>query len=218
MMTTTVLHEPLDDAQFTLGMTSVTPSLRSYARSLSGDRELALDLTQDTLMRAWAARARFIPGSSMKAWLFRILRNVFLSHLRRRRSARTETFGDDMPDMPDMPVLPSQEDSVAVREIATAWHSLSPDHRAALQLIGVEGLSYETAAGIEQISVGTLKSRVSRARAALRHNVEAGAMRTSDHTGASAGPDAARIEEIDRKQIALLRRWAGGAGKDRARA
>jgi RNA polymerase sigma-70 factor (ECF subfamily) len=152
----------ISSAGFARAVRSIMPSLRGYTRRLThGDGE---DLVQDTLMRAWGARARFEPGSNFKAWLFRIARNSFLSAI--KRSGRAVQWD---PDLHDRLLVspPAQEEGLYLDDLGDALDSLPPAQREALFLVTREGLSYEDAARRTGEPLGTIKSRVTRARSAL---------------------------------------------------
>lgn len=154
----------LDDAAFKAELTAAIPHLRAYGRSLTGDMDRADDLVQDTMLKAWGSRDRFAAGTSMKAWTFVILRNVFLSQMRRQK------FHGDYDELAAERLLiaaPLQEEATHVADIQRALLELSADQREALILVGAGGMSYEEAASICDVAVGTMKSRVSRARTAL---------------------------------------------------
>src|SRR5262249_5517165 len=140
------------------------PSLNAFSSSLCKDRELAKDITQETLLKAWQARTTFRPGTNLRAWLFAILRNVLHSH--RRRAWRQVDPGDgevfDRPG-PEMP----QEWAVHASDAVRALHLLPDAQRQALMLVGLGGFDCVDAAAIAGCEVGTLKSRVSRARKAI---------------------------------------------------
>lgn len=165
----------LDDAAFKAELAAVVPHLRAYGRSLTGDIDRADDLVQDTMLKAWASRDRFAAGTSMKAWTFVILRNVFLSQMRRQK------FHGDYDELTAERLLvaaPLQEEATHVADIQRALLELSADQREALILVGAGGMSYEEAAGICNVAVGTMKSRVSRARAALEAIIASGRLAT----------------------------------------
>lgn len=140
------------------------PALRAFARSLSGRADLADDLTQETLLRAWANRKSFTPGTNLKAWLFTILRNAFYSGLRKRIR---EVEDPDEVHARNLSVPPSQEEGIDLDDLQRALERLPAEQCEALVLIGASGFSYEEAANICGCAVGTMKSRVSRARRAL---------------------------------------------------
>jgi RNA polymerase sigma-70 factor (ECF subfamily) len=140
------------------------PALRAFAWSLSHNGSDADDLVQDTLIKAWANREKFEPGTNLRAWLFTILRNTYYTQiLRRRREVRDEA-GEYAAVLRS---APTQEWSVAIRSLQAALQQLPPEHREALILVGAAGLSYEEAAEICGCALGTIKSRVNRARARL---------------------------------------------------
>jgi RNA polymerase sigma-70 factor (ECF subfamily) len=140
------------------------PALRAFAWSLSHNGSDADDLVQDTLIKAWANRDKFEPGTNLRAWLFTILRNTYYtSVLRRRREVRDEQ--GEYASMLRTP--PTQDWTVAMRSLQVALQQLPDEHREALILVGAAGLSYEEAADICGCALGTIKSRVNRARARL---------------------------------------------------
>jgi len=140
------------------------PALRAFAWSLSHNGSDADDLVQDTLIKAWTNRDKFEAGTNLRAWLFTILRNTYYTNvLRRRREVRDET-GEYAGALKSPP---TQDWSVAMRALQTALQQLPDEHREALILVGAAGLSYEEAAQICGCALGTIKSRVNRARARL---------------------------------------------------
>ena len=140
------------------------PALRAFAWSLSHNGSDADDLVQDTLIKAWSNRDKFEPGTNLRAWLFTILRNTYYTNvLRRRREVRDEQ-GEYASTLRSPP---TQDWSVAMRALQTALQQLPNEHREALVLVGAAGLSYEEAAEICGCALGTIKSRVNRARARL---------------------------------------------------
>jgi RNA polymerase sigma-70 factor (ECF subfamily) len=137
------------------------PALRAFAMSLSGNRDRADDLVQETLLKAWANRTSFTPGTNVSAWLFTILRNVFYSEHRKRRR---EVEDADGRIAARLATHPAQDGHMDLMDFQKALQQLLPDQREALILIGGSGLSYEEAAQICGCAVGTIKSRVNRAR------------------------------------------------------
>ena len=140
------------------------PSLRAFAISLCGNVDRADDLVQETLLRAWANLNSFEPGTNMSAWLFTILRNLFRSEYRKRRREVPDgegTYAETLKTQPE------QASRVEFEEFRTALAKLPSDQREALVLVGASGFSYEEAAGICGCAVGTIKSRVNRARTRL---------------------------------------------------
>lgn len=143
---------------------ALIPFLRAFARSLCGNPETADDLAQETLVKAWQSRDTFIPGTNLKAWLFTILRNQFYSD--RRRAWRQAPWDQESAER----IPGSREDQSWAAELsdtARALRCLSDEQREALILVGAGGFSYEDAAAICHCAVGTVKSRVARARRAL---------------------------------------------------
>lgn len=145
------------------------PALRGFARVLCGQSALGDDLTQETLLRAWASKDTFTRGTNMRAWLFTILRNVFYTHMR-RQALETAVCND--PQFSKTSVGPRQHTSLEVKELLNAFPQLPPEQREAMFLIVAEGLSYEQAASICGCAVGTIKSRIGRARKALQAEFE----------------------------------------------
>lgn len=140
------------------------PALLRYARRLTRDGQDAEDLVQETLAAAYAKADSYQPGRSLRVWLFAILHNQFIDN-RRHDAVRARPDASDTPPAAT-PAL--QEQSVRLREVAEALDRLSPEHQQVLHLVAVEGLSYQEAAEALAIPIGTLISRLSRARARLR--------------------------------------------------
>lgn len=137
------------------------PKLRPYAIMLTHERSMAEDLLQETAVRALAAQHQFTMGTNFSAWLYRILRNEFISWM--RQSRRKTVPMDNLPEIL-VSYTPSQEDHVLVRELGRALGMLPEAQREALMLVCASGLSYEEAAAVMNCSIGTIKSRVWRAR------------------------------------------------------
>lgn len=140
------------------------PSLRAFAISLSGDYSRADDLVQETLMRAWDHNDRFQRGTNLNAWLFTILRNLFHSEYRKRSREVPDPDGTYASQLQSPP---EQDARLDLQDFQQALAKLPPEQREALLLIGAEGFSYEDAAAICNVAVGTIKSRVNRARTRL---------------------------------------------------
>ncbi len=138
--------------------------LRAYARFLTPQRAEADDLVQEALVRALAALEQFRAGSSMRAWLFVILRNAFYEQARRRRNERA-ALQQTLPDA--AAGVPAQEARSDLADLQSQLFALPPLLREALVLVGAQGMSYEEAAAICNVPVGTVKARVSRARRQL---------------------------------------------------
>src|SRR5688572_30710418 len=141
------------------------PQLRAFARVLTRNRERADDLVHDTLVRALAAEDKFQKGTNIKAWLLTILRNQHISDLRRRK-VEVEPV-DDLVDAA-LPTPPGQFSAVEFGELRKALMKMSVQHREVLILVAAAGLSYEDTAEVCKCAVGTVKSRLNRARVELR--------------------------------------------------
>ena len=181
-----------DAAAFKRELTEVIPHLRAFARGLCGRADMADDLVQEALMKAWAARERFEPGTSMRAWTFVILRNAYLTDMRRNR------FRGDYDEGVAERILTApagQEEPVHLSDLHRALLTLPPERREALLLVGAGGFSYEEAAEICGCAVGTIKSRVGRARATLSSMIEEGDIPQRSSKDASA--HRAILEELD---------------------
>jgi RNA polymerase sigma-70 factor (ECF subfamily) len=157
---------PLPDNEFKDQLAQVIPHLRAFGRSLSGSRDLADDLVQETLLKAWAARKRFQAGTNMRAWTFIILRNLFLSQMRR---ARFKGDWDEITASKLLAAPASQDRHVELSDMQRALLHLPQPQREALILVGAGGFAYEEAAEICGCAVGTIKSRVARGRVALEN-------------------------------------------------
>ncbi len=188
------------DGEFKTGLMELIPFLRAFARSLCGNPDIADDLAQETLVKAWQSRATFAPGTNLKAWLFTILRNQFYSD--RRRAWRQAPWDQDAAER-----IPgaSEEQSWAAElsDTARALTSLSDEQREALILVGAGGFSYEAAAQICNCAVGTVKSRVARARKTL-----IGILEGTEPLPANTGEDSA---DATNEIMAQLDRLAPGA-------
>lgn len=161
----------IDPIAFKRELTGVIPHLRAFARGLCGRPDLADDLVQEALLKAWAAQERFEPGTSMRAWTFVILRNAYLTDMRRNR------FRGDYDEAVAERILvapAAQEGPMHLSDMHRALLTLPPERREALLLVGAGGFSYEEASKICGCAVGTIKSRVGRARAALTLMIESG--------------------------------------------
>lgn len=145
-------------------MIALLPDLRGYARFLCRDTARADDLVQDAVVRALAAIGQFQADSSMRAWLFTILRNVFFEQSRRRKTERSVI---ERSPPPEASVAPAQSGQLDLADLDRVLFTLPPLLREALLLVGVQGLDYAEAAAICGSPVGTVKARVSRARSEL---------------------------------------------------
>jgi RNA polymerase sigma-70 factor, ECF subfamily len=164
------MTQAIDDHAFKSELASLIPHLRAFARSLCGDAALADDLAQDAMLKAWKARASFEPGSNMKAWTFTILRNLFYSE--KRRSWRRQPLD---PEVAEATLVASDKpsDNLELLSLRNALLMLPDDQREALVLVGAGGMAYEEVAEICGCAVGTIKSRVSRARKAVIQIIDA---------------------------------------------
>src|ERR1700749_3912859 len=151
-------------ATFAMDLAELTPFLLARALSLTGKRELAEDLVQETMANAWQARNTFTPGTNLKAWLCKILRNEFYSHQRRawRQAPWCTMFEETIPSPPG-----EQMSAIDLCEAACAMNGLPDPQREALILVGICGFSYEETALLLDGTLGTVKSRVARARISL---------------------------------------------------
>jgi RNA polymerase sigma-70 factor (ECF subfamily) len=140
------------------------PNLRAFAASLSGSFQQADDLVQDTLLKAWGHADSFIEGTNLRAWLFTILRNTYYSLYRRRGR---EVQDVDGLHAERMAVAPAQDGALDLADFRLALAKLPEEQREVLILVGATGLSYEEAAEICGVAVGTVKSRLNRARGRL---------------------------------------------------
>jgi RNA polymerase sigma-70 factor (ECF subfamily) len=163
----------LTDREFKAELARVAPHLRAFGRSLCGDRDRADDLAQETMLRAWAARDAYRAGSNFRAWTFTILRNQFYSEARRDRF-RGE-YDENYAEIA-LNTEGSQQVSVELGDILRALSTLPDTHREALILVAVGNLSYEEIAEICGVALGTVKSRICRARAMLVNAIESGQM------------------------------------------
>jgi RNA polymerase sigma-70 factor (ECF subfamily) len=186
------------DPIFKRELVTLIPHLRAFARTLTGDATAADDLAQDAMMKAWDARASFQLGTNMKAWTFMILRNQFYSE--KRRSWRQSQLDQEAAER-TLVAVDDPEAPVALDELRLGLAMLPAEQREALILVGAGGFAYEEAADICGCAVGTVKSRVSRARRALQAILEAG---NYDRDGGAAG-DAMRAILADAERLSSLR-------------
>jgi RNA polymerase sigma-70 factor (ECF subfamily) len=149
---------------------ALLPPLRAFAWSLSRNSADADDLVQDTLIKAWTHKDKFEPGTNLRAWLFTILRNTYYTSVVKRRR---EVADEDGKHAARLSTAPTQDWSVAMKAMQAALQRLPPEHREALILVGAAGLTYEEAAEICGCALGTIKSRVNRARTRLLRIMDA---------------------------------------------
>jgi RNA polymerase sigma-70 factor (ECF subfamily) len=184
-----------ENPDFKTELLGLVPFLRAFARSLTGNPEAADDLAQETLVKAWQSRSSFIPGTNLKAWLFTILRNQFYSDRRRawRQAPWDQEAAERIPGGSSDQIF-----SAELSDTVRALRRLSDEQREALILVGAGGFSYEDAAAICKCAVGTVKSRVARARKTLIDILD-GENRLGDAARPAEG-DAAReiMAQLDR--------------------
>jgi len=158
------------------------PSLRRYARGLVGDADQADDLVQETLERAWSRLSGWRGLGDVRAWMFSILHNRFVDRLRATTSRPEEAVGDALPETVQRP---TQADRLELRDLDRVLQRLAPEQREVLLLVGVEELGYRQVAAVLGVPLGTVMSRLSRARERLRIELQG-----------QAGIAAARIQRI----------------------
>lgn len=157
-------EKPRVSASFRDGLLAETLNLRVFALSLSGSVSMADDLVQETLLRAWSKSDKFQPGTNLHAWLFTILRNIYYSNYRKRAH---ELQDSDGVYAQRLLVLGDQESHLDLEDFRKALAGLPAEQREVLILVGANGLSYQQAAMICDVEIGTIKSRLSRARSKL---------------------------------------------------
>jgi len=150
----------MSDAQ---SLIELIPRLRRYARALVSDRAASDDLVQDTLERAWAKLHLYRRGTDLRAWLFTVMHNVHVNRVRATRP--TDPLEDDMPELAQRA---TQDDALVVRDLDRAISTLPVAQREVLLLVALEDLSYEETARVLGIPIGTVMSRLARAREKLR--------------------------------------------------
>jgi RNA polymerase sigma-70 factor, ECF subfamily len=158
-------------SDFSVQYEKCIPHLRAYARSLMRNADAADDLVQDALLRAWASRVQYAEGTNFKAWMFTILRNRFLDQRRRDRGVSTSI---DEIHHANLVSQPAQDMVVHFDDMARAFWRLGPHHREILMLVGTLGLGYDEAARVIGCAVGTVRSRLSRARTELQDALDKG--------------------------------------------
>lgn len=140
------------------------PALRAFALSLTRDGASADDLVQDTIVKAWTNMDKFQPGTNLRAWLFTILRNTFYSA---RRKTKREVSDADGVHAARLATRPEHDGRLALSDFRAAFAQLPDEQREALILVGASGFSYEEAANMTGVAVGTVKSRANRGRRRL---------------------------------------------------
>jgi RNA polymerase sigma-70 factor, ECF subfamily len=166
-----IVEEPRNGNVENHELIACMPHLRAFARFLTGNRERADDLVQDTIVRALTAAHQFEPGTNLKAWMFTILRNQHYNDLRKNR-IRLQSL--DGPSVGEAAAPPTQDAHLEFGDFRRAFWQLGEDQREVLMLIGASGLSYEEAARVCRCPAGTIKSRVSRARRELLKTLREG--------------------------------------------
>lgn len=188
-------EQPSDAASFKHELTELIPHLRAFARSLCGNAVLADDLAQEAMLKAWKSRESYQPGSNLKAWCFTILRNHYYSET--RRSWRRQPLD---PEVAEATLVANDNltDSLELLSLHNALRKLPDEQREALILVGAGGMQYEDAAEICGCAVGTIKSRVSRARKSLTDfmNESGNSFTTGDGIEASQAFEQI-MEEVD---------------------
>ena len=159
------MDESIKPFSFKKELIAKIPSMRAFAMSLCGRPDVADDLVQDALMNAWAKQESFQEGTNIKAWLFTIVRNLFYSRMRKRGREVQDSEGIFQERMA---VAPAQGSALDLQDFRKALDRLPEDQREAIILIGASGMSYEEASEICGCAVGTIKSRVNRARNRLQ--------------------------------------------------
>jgi RNA polymerase sigma-70 factor (ECF subfamily) len=158
------IRSAAERARFEQDILAAMPALKRFAMRLSGHADRAEDLVQEAVCRGLTNADRFEPGTNVQAWLFTILRNFFMSNYRRRRNEVDDPHGMHVAGLA---MAPGQSVHVDLKDFVVAFRTLSRDQREALTLIGVQGYSYEEAAGMTGVAIGTIKSRVNRGRVRL---------------------------------------------------
>ena len=159
--------EPVDE--FKQQMLALIPSLRAFARGLCGNRDLADDLAQEAMARAWAARDSFTPGTNFRAWMFMIVRNQFYTTI--RKNSRMTSWDPEAAER--LLVAPAtQHVGIDLADVERALGKLPVEQREMLLLVAAGGMSYEEAAAVAGCALGTVKSRIARGRAALTRMID----------------------------------------------
>lgn len=201
MRTSTSSHaqpppQHLADEEFRAELINLIPFLRAFARTLCGDRDEADDLCQETLVKAWQSSGSFQPGTNLKAWLFMILRNHFYST--RRRGWRQRPW-DENAAQHTPTTQGAQTANLNLQDLARAMRGLPDEQREALILVGAGGFSCEEASRICGCAVGTIKSRVARARRALIATLEgpdARPLGPRPHSGEAVNDILGQLDEL----------------------
>jgi RNA polymerase sigma-70 factor, ECF subfamily len=180
------------DSSLREDLVAAIPNMRAFAISLCGNRDRADDLVQEALVKAWNHLDSFEQGTNLKAWLFTILRNAYFSELRK---SKREVADSDGQLAARLSVPPEQQGHLELMDLYNALSKLPPDQREALILVGAEGFSYEDAATISGCAVGTVKSRVNRARAKVSELI------TASEDAASEAPRGSPAQRSARSRV-----------------
>ncbi len=180
-----------DERAFRAGLLEAVPSLHNFAVSLTRNPTAADDLVQDTLLRAWRSRGSFKAGTNLGAWLFTIMRNAFYSVHRKQAREVSDTDGDHAARLA---TVPAQGGHLDLQDVQAALERLPTVMREALILVAVENASYEEAAEILKCRIGTVKSRVWRARDQLAHML--------GYSGAEVGADHLTLSALGHEGLA----------------
>ena len=187
--------ENSDTEDFRAQLLAVIPALRGFARGLCGNRELADDMAQDAMMRAWAAQASFTPGTNFRAWIFMILRNQFYTTI--RRNSRMVSWDPEVAERV-LIAQAAQHDGLNLQDVQDALQKLPLEQREVLILIGANGLSYEEAAEVMGCAIGTIKSRLARGRTALSILINGTEQYNAELDGTATIPVSLRVTAEDK--------------------
>lgn len=193
------MSAPFDDQQFKTELTALIPEMRAFANGLCRNHASADDLAQDALVKAWAHRRSFTLGTNMRAWIFMIIRRTFYSE--RRRSWRSTQLDPEVAKN-TIEAVTSETASFELDELRRGLDQLPLTQREAIILVGAGGLSYEEAAEVCRVPVGTIKSRVSRARETLGKCLSEGFVTRDEYPiGAAAPLIHAELAQLQRRGL-----------------
>ena len=188
----------LSDSEFHTALTRIASHLRAFARTLCGCADRADDLAQEAMLKAWSARASYRAGTNFKAWMFTILRNQFYSETRRARF--TGEYDEEMAER-TLRIKGGQEECLELADVLRALESIPQSFRDALILVAIGDFSYEEIAEICGVALGTVKSRICRARALLAAAIDGGQLQDSRHDFVMEG-DATELLFAQMRRIA----------------
>jgi RNA polymerase sigma-70 factor, ECF subfamily len=180
------------DQSFSHQLAALLPRLRRFARGLTGSRDAGDDVVQAACERALSRRDQFEPGTRLDSWMYRIMQTIWIDQLRRRREVGVEPA--DLAEYPGGDHAAEAEDRLYLAEVRRAIARLPDDHRAVLMLVSVEGLAYKDAAEVLDLPIGTVMSRLSRARLALGRELDQGGGRASGIAIGIENPNVIRIK------------------------